>query len=191
MVVSKRERYVVIAAIAVVGLLLLDRVLVTPLLARMNDLRASVEKAEDKQRENQGTVQNGQNAGRRWREMSAGALKVDAAATESQAVNSIGDWAQQSGMNLASVNPEGQPQREKEFMRVTFRASGTGTMRQIGEFLFRIQSASIPVRVTDMVVNSKKEGMDELTIQLGISTVYLAPDDKNPKSPGAPAPAAR
>ena len=65
--------------------------------------------------------------------------------------------------------------------------SGTGTVKQIGNFLYKIQTASIPVRVTDVQVNSKKEGTDDLIIQIGISTVYLAPDDKNPKSPAGPA----
>jgi hypothetical protein len=58
-------------------------------------------------------------------------------------------------------------------------------MRQVGTFLYGIQSASIPVKVTDVQLNSKKEGMDELAIQLGISTVYLAPEDKNPKPAAA------
>jgi hypothetical protein len=41
------------------------------------------------------------------------------------------------------------------------------------------------VRVTDMQLSSKKEGTDELAIQLGISTVYLAPEDKTPKPAAA------
>ena len=185
MVVSKRERYAVIIAVTVVALLVLDRVFVTPLLARNTDLKKRLELATTERKEADLTIRRSQAAGKKWKEMAGTQLKADATTTESQALNSIYDWARNSGLSLTSVSPEGQPQREKEFMRVTFRATGTGTMRQVGTFLYGIQSASIPVKVTDVQLNSKKEGMDELAIQLGISTVYLAPEDKNPKPAAA------
>ena len=45
MTLNKRERYVGIAAAAVVGLLLLDQVLVTPLLARWTDAQDKIQLA--------------------------------------------------------------------------------------------------------------------------------------------------
>jgi hypothetical protein len=187
MVLSKRERSIVITTVVVVGGLGLYQYVVDPLVTRYSELRKQVETATLEKRQNDLLVRKAQVESRRWGELSRGALKSDAATADSQAYNSIGDWALNSGMSLASLKPEGQPQREKEFIRTTFRASGTGTMKQIGNFLYKIQTASIPVRVTDLQVNSKKEGTDDLVIQIGISTVYLAPDDKNPKSPAGPA----
>ena len=59
-------------------------------------------------------------------------------------------------------------------------------MSQVGRFLYRIQTATVPVRITDLTINSRKEGTDDLAVQLGIATIYLPPDtDKTNHMPAA------
>ena len=68
---------------------------------------------------------------------------------------------------------------------MTFRASATGTMAQIGNFLFRLHTSNVPVRVTEMTLAAHKEATDDLTVQLGISTIFLASDTDKPIRPAA------
>ena len=49
-------------------------------------------------------------------------------------------------------------------------------MAQIGKFMYRIQTAGSPVRVSDLTVSSRKEGNDDLTFVVGVSTIFLAPE---------------
>src|SRR3712207_7371087 len=57
--------------------------------------------------------------------------------------------------------------------RSSFRATANGRMDSISEFLWRIETAEIPLRINDMQINARKEGSDDLQLQLGVSTLYL------------------
>jgi hypothetical protein len=59
-------------------------------------------------------------------------------------------------------------------------------MGQIGRFLYRLQTANIPVRIVDMTINSRRDGADDLAIVLGVSTIYLAPEPEKPAPRAAP-----
>ena len=78
-------------------------------------------------------------------------------------------------MTLSSLKPE-RTEKEKDFFKITFRATGGGSMAQVGRFLWRIETAQVPVRVTDVTITSRKPGTDDLAVQLGIATSYLAPE---------------
>jgi hypothetical protein len=121
----------------------------------------------------------------RWREMIAAGMKPEVTESESQALRSLYDWAQSSGVSLQSLQPDRleRPLKQKEFRQVNLRASGTGSMNAVSRFLWRVQTASIPMRVTSLDMNSRKEGVDDLSVTLTVSTLVYAP----PPATAAPA----
>jgi hypothetical protein len=174
MVLSRRERYIGIFTGAFLGALALYQFVVEPL----NDTRANLDSqlaiqqrvlTRDLQR-----IRDSHQLGRKWMELAASGIKPNQSEAESQLVHSVTDWAQDAGVALPSQKPE-RPEREHDFYRLTLRATGTGTMAQISRFLWRIQTATIPARITDLQLSSRKEGTDDLQIVLGISTIYPAP----------------
>ena len=52
------------------------------------------------------------------------------------------------------------------------QAAGTGSMNAVSRFLWRVETAGIPLRVKEMQLGSRKEGADDLTVQLRLSTIY-------------------
>lgn len=174
MVVSKRERYVLIATAAVVGLLVLDWFILTPLLTRKSELDQAIVKARDELDNADRLFVNSRRATPTWNKMVNGALKKNASEAESQVLHSVRDWAADAGMTLSSVKPD-RTEKDKEFIRTNFRATGAGGMAQISRFLWNLQNSDIPVRITDLQIGSRKDGTDELTLQLGMTTLYLAP----------------
>ena len=106
----------------------------------------------------------------------------NASETESQLQNNVVSWAQDAGLTLPAVKSE-RTEKEKDFYKFTVRATGTGTMQQIGRFLYRMQTAQVPVRVSELTISTRKEGTDDLSVQMAISTIYLASEADNPKRP--------
>jgi hypothetical protein len=102
-------------------------------------------------------------------------------------LNSTREWAQDAGMTLSSLKPERSPEKVGEFYRISFRATGTGQMSQIARFLYHVQTTSLPVRVTELSLTSRKEGADDITVSLAVSTIYLAPESDKSKSSNATA----
>jgi len=179
MVISKRERYVGIITAAAVGLFAVDRLIATPLLSKREEVASQIMTQRTELERAQRLFKTASQMNRRWAQLAGSALKRDASEAESQVLNSVQTWAHDTGLNLQSLKPD-RPEKEKDFYRITVRATGTGTMSQVGHFLWQLKTAAIPVRVSDVQLTSRKEGTDDLSIQIGISTIYLAPEPQHP-----------
>ena len=81
--------------------------------------------------------------------MSRGALRTDSSEAESVILNSVREWAQDAGLMLSSVKPE-RAEKEKQFMKITFRANATGNIAAISRFMWSLQTSKAPIRVTDL-----------------------------------------
>jgi hypothetical protein len=93
-------------------------------------------------------------------------------------------WAQESGITLSSLKPD-RPESEKQFQKITIRATGSASMQSIARFLNRIQTSPKPLRISDIQITSHKEGTDELAIHIGVSTLFLAPEVPKPAKASA------
>jgi Tfp pilus assembly protein PilO len=184
---SQRERYIVIGTIAVVALFALDYLFLSPQFERYKALEDQINADLVQVDHNNKVFKRARESKQKWAEMTAGALKRDASTTESQLIDSIGQWAQDARMSV-SYKPE-RTEKQKDFVKVTYRATCNGSMSQLRTFLLHVQRASIPIRLTDLQVSSRPEGTDALQISMGISTVYLAPESDKDK-PGTPRPPA-
>jgi hypothetical protein len=176
MILSKRERYIVIGTVVVVGILAFDRLFLTPLIDRRQETTANIHLETEKMEKATASLTNRSRVNRKWTDISGTTLKIDGATAESQIIRSVGDWAQESGLNLSSVKPE-RAEKEKQFMKITFRANATGSMSSISRFMWRLQTSKVPIRVTDLSITTRRDGMDDLSLDLGISTIYLPPPE--------------
>jgi hypothetical protein len=186
---SRRERFIVIGTVGVVALFALDYLFLSPQFERYKALDDQINADLVQVEHNNKVFKRARESKQKWAEMTAGALKRDASTTESQLIDSIGQWAQDARISV-SYKPE-RTEKQKDFVKVTYRATCNGSMSQLRTFLLHVQHATIPIRLTDLQVQSRPEGTDSLQISMGITTVYLAPEPE--KSPGAnprPAPAA-
>src|SRR2546423_8629138 len=175
-VLSKRERSIGIVTGVVVSILLLDWVAVEPLLAQKDVLDSQIAKQrKDLDRANQ-LFRTSRTMNRRWAQLTTGQLQHNASQAESQVQNAVRVWAQDSGLTLSSVTPA-RADKEKDFQKITFRAAVSGGMAQVARFLYRIEYADIPVRVTDLQLARHPEGgaSDELTLSLGLTPIYQPP----------------
>ena len=171
MVLSKRERYVLFGTLAAVGLLALDRVALTPLLDQRSQTLARKERLAADLRVTEDLLTQRRLLAPKWTAMVQSGLKSDPAEAESQILHAMGDWAQDAGVTLSLLKPDRLTEKTR-LPEIAFQAAGTGNLRAVTRLLWRIQTADIPVKVTEMQINSRKEGMDDLSLQLRISTIY-------------------
>jgi hypothetical protein len=183
--ISKRERLIIIATGVVVALLVLDRFVLTPVLTARDDAQLQQESLLLSIQRGQQMLNQQRELGPKWKEMITGGLKHDPTEAESQVLHSVREWCQDAGLTLVSLQPEREPEK-KILQEIAFRAVGTGTMNAVSRFLWRIETSKIPIRVKEMQVGSRKEGADDLTIQLRLSTLYQPPA-ASPAEAAAPA----
>ncbi len=170
---SKRERYIGIATAAVIGMLLFDQIIYSPLTDRLTAADTRVQAAQLALTEANNTFDKSTRDRRRWRDIAGDAVKDNAPAAESQALNRVREWAQNAGLTLTSLKPT-RGETAKGYDRIIVQATGTGTTSQISRFLYAAQTASIPARVTELDLSTRKEGTDDLSMQVSIATIYTA-----------------
>ncbi len=188
MVLTKRERYIGIATVAVLSILVLDQFILQPAKDRIDKLDADIARAQQEHLNAQQLFNSSRRANRDWKTIAGDAMTRDTGDPESRVLNSVREWAQEEGMRLPSVIPQ-PAQVEKGFNKIVFRATGSGNLNQVGRFLYRVQTASMPLRITDLQITSK-DGTDELSVNFGIATISPIPEANRPGGAGA-APADR
>ncbi len=178
MVLSKRERLVAILAVTAVLVLAIDHFILSPLMAQKDELDVKIAAKRDEVDRTTQLFRRRKEASVQWNAMTQGGLHKDANEADTQLQHSLNDWAQEAGMSLTQVKTE-RTEKEKDFYRITMRAQGTGGMKQIGQFLWRVQTATGPVKITEVLINMRaKEGTDDLSLSLGVSTISLIPDSE-------------
>jgi len=182
MALSTRERYILIGAMGALGVLALDRLVVEPLL----DLRDGAESARQAKAAElahaQDLINQSAHLSPRWNQWTRTGLKSDPAQAESQAMHALRDWAQEAGVELTLLKPE-RPTDKKRLPSVEVQAAGTGNMQSVAGLLWRIQSASLPIRLSEVQIATRKEGVDDLMVTLKLSTVYKPADAQSTSRP--------
>jgi hypothetical protein len=187
MILSKRERWIVIATVSVIAVLVLDRYALTPLLdAREAAGNQRTTLLGDLER-SQAMLQHQRQLDPQWKTMVADGLKEDPTEAESQVLHAVGTWSKEAGLKLVSLKPERLTEK-KTLQEITFQAIGTGTMAAVDKFLDRLKTAKIPIRIRDLQVGSVKEGADDYTLQVRLSTLYQGPAAPAAGAGAAPAP---
>ena len=182
MVLSKREKIIGALAAAIIAVPALNSLVISPITTKMAVLDADIGAATDELERTGRLFETSKAARREWAAMARAALVEDRPRAESQILNNVREWAQESGISLSSLKPE-REEKEKDFQKITFRATCSGGMAQIGQFLHRIQTAAIPVRITDLQLSSQRDGTDELTLSVALATIYMPPESERSPLP--------
>ena len=185
MTMSPRERSVATITGIIIGALVLYEFVIEPKLQQIEQLDADVSMAMSDLERADSLFASSRSATKELAKIAGSGLRRNDAEAESELLNSTRQWAQEAGLSGWGIKREATV-KERDFNKITFRAQGSGGMGQIGRFLYRLQTANIPVRIVDMTINSRRDGADDLAIVLGVSTIYLAPEPEKPAPRAAP-----
>ena len=190
MVLSQRERYIVIGSVIAVAALGLDQFVLEPVLDAWSRTRRQKQALQAEMNRATATLNTSRLLAPKWRQMIAAGVKDDPAAAESQILHALRDWAEESRLKLSLLKPDRLPDKT-QLPQISFQASGTGSMDAVARMLWKVKTAKIPIRLTEVQLASRKEGTDELTVQLRMTTLYLPAPSRAGSAARAPAGAVR
>ena len=186
MIANKREKIFSLIMLSSLGLLLVDRYALTPYFEASKSVASDLQEATAKEEKASRLLTNQSRVDRAWHELTSGPLKSDAAAAESQALHAMRDWAQGSRVDLQSLKPE-RIGRVGDFQQIRVQATGTGTTSAVAVLMNQIETAKIPMRINDVRLTSRKEGTDDLSFSMSVSTVLFSPaPEKAPNARNTP-----
>jgi hypothetical protein len=171
-ILSKRERYIALGTAAAIGLLLLDQFVLTPYQKLRDSVDVDHAKAVNDLAQADLLFSQQRKLRPVWNQILSGGLKTDVSTAESQALRAILDWTRSAGVKLVAVTPERTVQQD-QFRVISFSVKISGSMAAVSRLVWAMESATIPVRLTEIRVNSPREGTDDLSAQLSVSTLCL------------------
>jgi hypothetical protein len=175
MTLNKREKNIgIVLGVTLLGLVLWEVVL-QPYFDAISAIKVQLA-AKQKEWEDDSSVFNHRKRLKPvWTEITAGGLSADQSKAETQALNSASDWAYAAGVNITALKSE-RTTDAGPFLIISFHVIGDASTPAIARMLYSVETATIPVRVDDMQITPRKEGTDDLTVQLSLSTLCLKPE---------------
>jgi len=190
MVLSKRERNIGIFTGIAVAILVVNYAIIDPLMSARDDLEKKKVEANGLLAQKVALLKRSKDDGPRWNDISKSGLLKEASATESQIYTAVSSWAREAGLNPPPALKSDRTEKEavtggKYFYKITIRATGNGNMQQIARFLWHFENATIPVRINELTIASRRDGQDDLSLQMTLATIYQAPESELQNHPVA------
>jgi hypothetical protein len=178
-VLSKREKYIGIGAMAAVALLGINGLIVGPYFDRAAALQDDMRTATKTLGDDQNLLRLQKSKQAEWNAMLSNGLQADDSTAQSRTQQMIQTWTRVANINLESINSEHVSTQKGPFQVINFsldfNTSGPDSMRQIARFLWSIESARIPIRLNDIKIQATREGTDQLNVKLVVSALYMPP----------------
>jgi len=172
---SKRERIIVLATILVVGALVGDRLVLSPVTGRWGELTGSRQQLRSQVVKAQGLLEQRKLIEQNHKTLFEN-LRPEADA-ESRVAEAIDQWSRDARLALSSVTPS-RAVGDKGLKEMIFVIAGRGSLDAVAGFLCRAETSELPVKVKYMQLGSTSEAGDNLSLELRLSTLYVAADEK-------------
>ena len=183
MVLSKRERIILIVTVVVVGGLVVDKLILGPVMGRLDELKVQRDLLVAEVVEAQSLFERQRLLTPRYKTMLADGFRNDTEA-ESRILRALRQWSEATGVTLSSVKPE-RVASDQGLKEMTFVVAGKGTLRSVAQLLWQIETAALPIKVKNMQLGLASEGEDSMSLQLRLSALYLGaePEVSEQKQP--------
>lgn len=169
---SKRERMIVLATILVVGALLGDRLIWTPLANHLGELRSQRQQALAEVTKAKNLLAEKVQRERKNKKLLTEDLRSDAEA-ESRVAEALNKWSKDARLELASVKPD-RVAGDKGLKEIVFVVAGKGSLDSVAWFLYQVETSELPLKVKYMQLGSTSESGDSMSMELRLSTLYVA-----------------
>lgn len=166
-----REKLLMIAAAAVIGLFVLDKAVIGPLTNLWKDRAKEINYLTKDVTKGRQLVKREKMLRDRWEEMKMHALQEDRSASESEIFTSIDDWSRSARLKTSRIIPNWRD--EEDHSKLSFRVEATGDMEAVMRFLFDLDGGQLALRVESFDLASLDKRGRNLALDLTLSGLEL------------------
>jgi len=143
--VPDRQRLLVIIVGVGLALLILDRVLFTPLTNMWKAHAVEITKLQKAVDNGRNTIARAAQTERVWAEMQANALPKDPAQAEQDVISAFDRWGRANNIELSSIRPQWKRGGTDRYSLLECRVDATGTLPTLSRFIYELEA--FPARV--------------------------------------------
>jgi hypothetical protein len=177
---KNREKYLFIAVGVGVGLLLLNYIVINPLTDSWKSRQEHIRSLRTQISDGLALKAHAASIEQHWNQMSTNTLPVNPTLAESQLFKSFQIWAQSSRVVLVSQKPQQKDSDDPEYNNEEWYADVTGSIDQIFNFLYSVESSPMGLKVDAVDLSARDERGAQLALGLTVSGLILNPPTNNP-----------
>lgn len=169
MKIENRQQVLSALAIAVVGLLLLDRLVITPLISGWKDRQKLIGDLNTDILKGRSIVERGPLIRERWENMRTNTLAVETA--ERKLLEAFQRWSDNSRISISSIQP--QLKTEDDHATLECRAVASGSVNALAQFIYQMETDPMALHVESLEITSRDENGRNLSLALQVSGLIL------------------
>lgn len=169
---EQRQKWLAIAAGAAVGLLALDRLVLTPYFRAWHGRAEAIARYETSVTRGEALLERADLLRQRWARMQQDALPDAHPAAEDVVLKNSARWARESRMVFTSLTPQWrQPAPGYELLEC--RAGLSGDLGGVARFLYELERDPVAVRIEEFQLDADDDNGRKLNLNLRFSGLRL------------------
>jgi hypothetical protein len=169
---EQRKKLLLVVALAGVGLLLGDRVVLGPLLKSWNARQAQIAELQKRIAKGEQLVSRLRPVEGRWSEMASNALPKVTSAAEGRVLDALDRWSKAAAVNVTSVKPQWK-QLDEDYSTFECHVDATGNLATLTRFLYEVERDKLAVRVEAIEIAARDKEAAQLSLGLHVSGLVL------------------
>jgi len=170
-----RQILLIKIAVAGIGLVILNSVVISPLGDLWSDHAAEIARLKTSVAEGRNLIVRGPGLQRHWAEMQAGALPRDRAQSEHDVLSNFENWCRSTGVELGSFKSQWKHGATDDTSLMECRMDATGTLAALTRFLYEVERSPLALRVESDELVSRDDSGQRLTLSLIVTGLRLTP----------------
>ncbi len=175
-----RQRTLIIAAAALVGLFLLDRLVITPLTRHWTTRTQEIATLKKSLASGSGVIERASRTQQVWKEIQDGSLPKDAAIAEQLVLSSFDQWSRASRIDIASIKPQWKRGANSRYSLLECRVDASGSLANLVRLLFEVERSPLALRIDTVEFTSRDDQGQRLSLGLTVSGLRLTPLEAKP-----------
>ncbi|MBE7538587.1 MAG: hypothetical protein HS122_09275 [Opitutaceae bacterium] len=169
-----RQRLLMIAAISIVALFLVDRLLVTPLSRHWTARSQEIGVLKRSLASGAASIERSERTHQLWKEIQDGALPKDAAIAEQLVLNAFDQWGRDSRVEIGSIKPQWKRGANPRYSVLECRVDASGSLANLVRLLYDVERSPLALRIDAVELSSRDDQGQRLSIGMTVSGLRLA-----------------
>lgn len=177
MKINNRQRLLGILAIAIVGIFVADKVILTPILEGWKTRSATLAQLRKSIDQGNMLLQREKLTRDRWNEIRKSSLPVNASQAEKEMLSAFEKWSADSQVSISSIRPQWKKGTTEDYSVLECRVDAAGSLPVVAKFLYNIENSPMAVKMETVELTARDNNGEQIALGLLISGVRLAPVD--------------
>ncbi len=177
---QNRQKVLTIAAALVVGLLIGDKVVLTPLIESWKVRKERIASLDQSLSSGRALMERDQNLRSRWTEMKHNALPMNPSDAEQAVLNAVYNrWAPLSRANVSDYAAQWKASGDDDYLTYECSVNAVGNMEAITRFLYQLERDPLAIRIENLDLTGSKDASGrELALTVRFTGLMLTSTQK-------------